>query len=237
MKSKLYDIFIAILAIISITLVVLDLEGYLSLNSTPFLQIDLGILGIFWIDYIYRLSHAEKKWKFVKSNIFDLLAIIPFYAFFTFFRVFRVFRVFRLLKLAKAARLVKVIAFTNKLNKNFDSFLKTNGLIYVIYISLITIIAAALLVGHFEKMSFGDSLWWSIVTCTTVGYGDFYPMTAGGRITATILMVVGVGLLGMITGTVATFFSKKNSVIESDRELADRINHLSVEKNKRCYPF
>ena len=60
-----------------------------------------------------------------------------------------------------------------------------------------------------EKMPFSDALWWSFVTCTTVGYGDLSPETTIGRVTAVILMMFGIGFLGMLTGSITTFFTNR----------------------------
>jgi chorismate synthase len=64
-----------------------------------------------------------------------------------------------------------------------------------------------------EKMSFGDALWWSIVTCTTVGYGDYFPTSSIGRIFAVLLMLFGITLIGMLTGSITTYFTKQNTKI------------------------
>ena len=61
-----------------------------------------------------------------------------------------------------------------------------------------------------EFETYGDALWWAVVTTTTVGYGDLYPETAVGKIVAAVLMIVGIGTIGVITGTVAAMFSNNN---------------------------
>jgi voltage-gated potassium channel len=73
--------------------------------------------------------------------------------------------------------------------------------------------------------SFGDALWWAIVTVTTVGYGDKFPVTAGGRGVATVLMFVGIGLIGVLTATVASYFVEQSA--DDDRaELAERLDRI-----------
>lgn len=59
----------------------------------------------------------------------------------------------------------------------------------------------------FEKISFGDAVWWAIVTTTTVGYGDFYPKTIVGKFAAAILMFLGIGLIGYLTSTITNYFT------------------------------
>jgi voltage-gated potassium channel len=75
--------------------------------------------------------------------------------------------------------------------------------------------------------NFGDALWWAVVTVTTVGYGDKYPMTAGGRGVAVVLMLVGIGLIGVLTATVASYFVEERS--DRDKvELSDRLDRIEA---------
>ncbi|WP_260412610.1 potassium channel family protein [Alkalihalobacillus sp. TS-13] len=73
--------------------------------------------------------------------------------------------------------------------------------------------------------SFEDALWWSIVTLTTVGYGDLYPVTTVGRLIASFLMFVGIGLIGVITGMVASFFSNAKELPEELRDVRESIDN------------
>jgi voltage-gated potassium channel len=88
----------------------------------------------------------------------------------------------------------------------------------VLIAALATLILGAWMVLLFEENAKGsnihtypNALWWAIVTVTTVGYGDRYPVTAGGRIVAAVLMLVGIGLIGVLTATVASVFIKEHT--------------------------
>jgi voltage-gated potassium channel len=70
--------------------------------------------------------------------------------------------------------------------------------------------------------NFGESLWWAIVTVTTVGYGGYYPVTSGGRCVAVVLMLVGIGLIGALTATIASYFVEE----QADQEKADLVRRL-----------
>lgn len=205
--KKFYEISIIILAMASIVLVIMDISGNISLSSEPYKSLDFTILIIFWIDYISRIYKADNKKKFIKTYAFDLIAILPFYSFFTLFRTFRIFRIMHLAKAFRITRLIRGFAFFGSLNKKFHVFLHTNHFIYVLYASVILILTSSFLMSYLENKSFGDALWWSIVTCTTVGYGDVSPSTTAGRFIAVILMFFGIGLLGMLTGTITTYFT------------------------------
>ena len=78
---------------------------------------------------------------------------------------------------------------------------------------------------------FGDALWWALVTATTVGYGDISPETSGGRIVASILMIVGIGLIGMITGSIATYFVGK-MVDQNDKKVSYSNTHATMIKEQ-----
>lgn len=90
--------------------------------------------------------------------------------------------------------------------------LRTNGLDRVIAASGLMIFLSSILITYLEPNinHFVDGIWWSIVTTTTVGYGDISPTTIIGRVVAIFLMIVGIGLVGMITGSITTFFIREN---------------------------
>lgn len=207
MKKRIYDVLITILALASIVLAVLDIAGKISLSSTPYRQADITILLLFTADYAVRFYKADDRKKFFKENIPDLLAIIPFNSMFSAFRVFRVFRIAKASRLLKFTRLFRAGALTAKIRRRISGILKTNGLVYLLYVNGVLILAASGIMMYTEGMTFPDALWWSIVTCTTVGYGDISPSTAFGRITAVVLMMFGIGFIGMLTGSITTYFT------------------------------
>ncbi|WP_318628576.1 ion transporter [Limosilactobacillus reuteri] len=232
----MYDIFMALLAIISIVLIVLDYAHEINIISPPYSIIDNSILIIFAVDYFVRLFYAKDKKRFFKENIFDLLSIIPVNNLFYVFRMARIGRAFRLLKLLRIFRLV---GLTGRLHK----FLKTNGLIYYLYISLTVILIASSLYCISEKVSFGTALWWSITTATTVGYGDVSPTTGLGKAAAVLLMFLGIGFIGMLTSSLTNFFDTSTDndlekelaeLKQQNQELEDHLSRLEklVKENK-----
>lgn len=210
----------ALLAIISIILIVLDYAHEINIISPPYSIIDNSILIIFAIDYFVRLFYAKDKNRFFKENIFDLLSIIPVNNLFYVFRMARIGRAFRLLKLLRIFRLV---GLTGRLHK----FLKTNGLIYYLYISLTVILIASSLYCISEKVSFGTALWWSITTATTVGYGDVSPTTGLGKAAAVLLMFLGIGFIGMLTSSLTNFFDTS-----ADNDLEKELAELKQQNKK-----
>ena len=226
----------ALLAIISIVLIVLDYAHEINIISPPYSIIDNSILIIFAVDYFVRLFYAKDKKRFFKENIFDLLSIIPVNNLFYVFRMARIGRAFRLLKLLRIFRLV---GLTGRLHK----FLKTNGLVYYLYISLTVILIASSLYCISEKVSFGTALWWSITTATTVGYGDVSPTTGLGKAAAVLLMFLGIGFIGMLTSSLTNFFDTSTDndlekelaeLKQQNQELEDHLSRLEklVKENK-----
>ena len=205
-----YDTTIILLALISVILVLLGFSDIIDLDNPPYSIIDLVIWGVFVIDYSWRFFTTKRKWRFIFGNIFDLLAILPLNAIFTVFRLGRIFRLARLTKLLKLTRLLRIIGLTGKLERKISRFLRTNGLIYILYVNIFIVLVGSSILSVVEEKSFSDSLWWALVTVTTVGYGDIVPVSLFGKWIAVLLMLVGIGTIGMLTSALTNFFVKDN---------------------------
>ncbi len=165
---------------------------------------------------------ADKK-KFIKKNIPDLIAIIPFSSL---FRVARLARLTRLIRLSKTMRLFRAGVWLVRFKDKFKVFIKTNGMIYVVTITVCINLFGAVGIYFLEDMTLVDSFWWAFVTITTVGYGDISPVTNMGKLLAAVLMLVGIGFIGMLTGTIATFF------ISEDRKEPQSYRDVTIENIK-----
>lgn len=223
---QLYDYIIIILALVSISLVILDFASVIRLSAPPFLYIENGILIVFAIDYFYRLYKAPDKKYFFRDNIFDLIAIIPFYSLFSFFRIARVFRITQISRLASLSHLVGV---TGKLTNSLTDFLSTNKFSYVIYFSIVVILVSSSMYSYAENVTFRDAIWWALVTATTVGYGDIAPDSQMGRFAAMLLMILGIGFIGALTSTITEYFNKKKYKIQGSdiEDLTKQLEHLT----------
>ncbi len=205
-----YDTTIILLALISVILVLLGFAEMIDLDSPPYSIIDLLLWFVFVVDYVWRFFSSEAKWRFILENIFDLLAILPLNAIFTVFRLGRIFRLARLTKLLKLTRLLRIVGLTGKLEKKVSRLLRTNGLLYILYLNSFIVLLGSSILSVVEEKPFSESLWWALVTVTTVGYGDIVPTSIFGKWLAVLLMFVGIGTIGMLTSALTNFFVKDN---------------------------
>lgn len=197
LKTIIYEAFMAGLAFLAVFLVFFEAARPLTAQQVRFFYaLDYFILAIFALDYFYRFFKAVDKGLYIKTNIVELLAIMPFHS------SFRLFRLFRLLRLFK---------YTRRLWVSLKEILFTNGLVYFIIAALFFIGVGAYLIMLVEQNidTFSEALWWALVTITTVGYGDITPVTPTGRVIAGVLMVVGIGFLGIFTSSLASYFVQK----------------------------
>jgi len=157
-----------------------------------------AIWGVFLAEYSIRFFAARERWTFVRSSLTDLIAIVPF----------DLLRAFRLVRLLRVLQLLRGLSVLRRVGEHSSGILRTNGLAYVLLGTVATIVGAGLLIRSLEPgiTSIGDGIWWSVVTATTVGYGDISPRTLEGRLVAIVLMLVGIGMIAMITGSIATYF-------------------------------
>ena len=233
-KMIIYEIVTAMLALISIFIVSIQFFNIIIPKSVlhTLIKIDDLIYIVFVIDYITRLSLSKNKRDFIKNNKIDLISLIPFNA------IFKSLRILRLTKLLKLGRAIKIAVLFARFKDDSKLFFKTNHFGYVLITTIIFIILGAFAISYLENIDIGDSIWWSFVTTTSVGYGDIYPTTSLGRVIAVVLMIIGLGFVGMLSGTIATYFlsqkkvknSYRYSVIEDIKDKLDNFDDLSADE-------
>jgi len=233
--SIIYNILIILLSLIAVIIGSLDILGKISLEtSQPLFITDTVILVVFAIDYFVRLYFSKDKKVFFKKNIFDLISIIPFNACFFMFRVTKLFRLAKFIRFIKILKFIRLIAFLERFSNKFNKFLHTNNLIYVLYFTIASVFlgATGIYITENNKTihSFGDAVWWAFVTTTTVGYGDISPSTPIGRIIEGVLMIVGIGFLSLLTGTISTFFIDKKRKLHLIQDAEQILNLCDMSK-------
>jgi len=213
-KSRYFAFFIQALILVSIITFSIETIPNLKPETKTILQvIEWFSVIIFSLEYVLRIYVADSKPKFVFSffGIIDLLAILPFYLSFGVdlrsLRALRFLRLFRILKLVRY----------NRAMNHFTSAIKSakEEIFLFIFITLILIYFSAVGIYYFENeaqpehfSSIFDSLWWAIITLTTVGYGDVYPITVGGKVFTFIILMIGLGIVAIPTGIISSALTK-----------------------------
>jgi voltage-gated potassium channel len=222
--SAATDLPLTVLALVWLPVLVIPFAVRLSSGvAHTFNAIDYFVWAVFVVEYLVRLYLVPSRRSFVTHHVVDLAVIV--------LPVLRPIRALRLLRLFRLTRVAAVLA--NALRRARD-ILTHRGLHFVLLTVLGLIFVCSRLELAFEDSArgstihtFGDALWWAIVTVTTVGYGDKYPVTAGGRGVAVVLMLVGIGLIGVLTATVASYFVEERS--DRDKvELSDRLDRIEA---------
>jgi len=207
--SNSYSIFMLVLTIMSLAIMVLLLLPLSEATHQVLFVYDNLVCVVFLADFAFNFRRApSKRYYFVNQRGWlDLIGSIPT------FGVFRFTALLRLARLSRLARIARLLGGENKKRLVAD-VLKNRGQ----YAAFITVLAAfmvlvssSVLVLQFESTSpdanittGGDALWWAVVTITTVGYGDQYPVTLLGRLTGVAVMFSGVGIIGALASILAS---------------------------------
>ncbi len=170
------------------------------------------VIVIFTGEYLYRLAVARHRLRFVFSfyGMIDLLAILPF-----FLTLAVDLRSLRLLRFVRLLRLLKLARYNRAMHRFVMAVaMAREELAIFLSITLVLLYLAAFGIFQFEHAaqpdkfrSIFDAMWWAVATLTTVGYGDIYPITVGGRIFTFTILILGLGLVAVPTGIVASALS------------------------------
>ena len=236
--GKIFDVILLYLIVASIILVMLESVESINDRFGDLFYIGEWIITIFFtIEYILRVGTIKKPTSYIFSfyGIIDFLSTIPLYVSFFFVgshalltvRALRLLRIFRILKLTR------YIGESNKLSKALaDS--KTKISIFLFAVLIVCIIAGTLMYliegeeGGFRNIPV--SIYWCIVTLTTVGYGDIAPITPLGQLLAAIIMIMGYGIIAVPTGIVSAEYAKS----ELTKKPEDTYIHTNTQSCQNC---
>jgi voltage-gated potassium channel len=181
-----------------------------------------GIIYVTWIvfalDYLYGLFTAETKGKWFIRHIPELLILV--------------------VPAVRSLRLIRFLGLIVIFQRIAGSNIRGKVIGYIVSLSLILLYLISLAILDAERgqpnasiQNFGDALWWSFATMTTVGYGDLTPVTVQGRIIAVALMIGGIGLLGIVTATLASWLMEQieTEVMKAEKSQSERMQAMENE--------
>jgi voltage-gated potassium channel len=229
--SKQFERFIYVLIIANVLAMILESHENIHIKYSEYFKIfeTVSIL-IFSFEYLFRIYEGFKekglkgvsKYVFSGFGLIDLISILPFYfnQFINvdgrFLRILRLFRLTRIFKLGRDSKSLKL--FIRALSA-VRAELK-----FTLFLSILTILFSASAIYYLEHeaqpekfSSITESIWWSTISLATVGYGDVYPVTVGGKIFASIISLVGIGIVAIPTGVISASFVEE-IIKESDRK-------------------
>ena len=215
-------------------MVAMIMESHVSIRNvygSMFSIFEAISIYIFSFEYLYRirLAYLDQRmkgvWKYVFSTfgLIDLISILPFYlnqfvkVDGRFLRILRLFRLTRIFKLGRDSSSLKLFIKALKGVKN--------ELKFTLFLSALAILFSASAIYYLENdaqpekfSSITESIWWATVSLATVGYGDVYPITAGGKIFASIISLIGIGIVAIPTGIISASFVEEIYLLRRNKE-------------------
>ena len=239
--GKLFDIILFILIIFSIILIMLESVKSIDIEYHRILLGLEWIVTIFFtIEYIARIICIKKPTKYIFSfyGIIDFLSTIPLYISYIFAgsQILLAVRAFRLLRVFRILKLVQFLGEASQLK----SALKASRAKITVF--LFAVLIASVILGTLMYWIEGDeagftsiptSIYWTIVTLTTVGYGDIAPITPQGQFIATIIMLLGYGIIAVPTGIVTAEFGRKNGDKKTNTNTGNYV-HVNTQSCPSC---
>jgi len=203
-KRLLLDLLMMVMALLSAGLLVYELSVELVAEQLWYVHlIDLGIALFFLGEFLFMLARAEDRRGYFRSHWYDLVAAIPVTG--------GTFQSLRLVRLFRVIRVLRVLVRLNILARLSEEITDRGAkYIYVMLASIMGLLSGSAAFYRVENVAndsvnnYFDAVWWTMLTVTTVGYGDIVPVTWQGRVVAMTMMVFGISLLGTLAGFVGS---------------------------------
>ncbi|MBS5951559.1 MAG: two pore domain potassium channel family protein [Clostridium sp.] len=210
-KRALYELFIGLLSLMSGIFIIIDLMYRLPVSVISIAYTIILINSVIFVfDYIIILILDTHKKRKVNINFLDLLSIIPIQV---------ILQITILIKNRddfinvdipiNIIKFIFIIIYLLKFKNKIRGAVILNSFNHMIIITTIILVLTSVIIALLEDMTFLDALWWSVVTFTTVGYGDVLLATSIGKIVAILLMIFGIGFIGVTTSTLAAYIINK----------------------------
>lgn len=236
--GKLFDVVLLVLILLSTGIIMMESIPKFDKKFHNYFVITEWIISIFFsAEYFLRIAVIKNKKNYIFSffGIIDFLALVPFYLSF-FFPITKYFLIFRMLRMLRVFRIFNLLDFMD------DGYLIVRALknsSRKIYIFLLFLIIFSVIVGSLMFMVEGgrsgfetipQSIYWAVVTVTTVGYGDVSPITPMGKFFAVILMLAGYSIIAVPTGIVTAEMRSKRQNLE---KVCERCGNEDIDDDAR----
>ncbi|MEN8225494.1 MAG: ion transporter [Bacteroidota bacterium] len=224
-SGKIFDILLMITIILSIIVVMLDSVANIHTDYGDLLLIAEWIFTIlFTIEYLLRIITCYQKWRYIFSfyGIIDLLAILPTYLslFLVGYQYLIIIRVLRLLRIFRILKLYRFIGASSHLVESLKSSRHKIAVFLSAVMAIVVVMGAAMYLIEGAEHGFRsipESIYWAIITLTTVGYGDITPITPLGKTLAAMVMILGYSIIAVPTGIITSELSKQKKGIKDNR--------------------
>lgn len=230
-KHYAYVCLMLVLSILSLVGLAISTVGFVHPEQQVILDAaDFVVCGLFFVDFLLSYFRAPNKLAYLmRWGWLDLVSSIPMIGPLRLARAARIVRILRLLRGVKSAKVLAQLI----LERRAQSALLAASLICLLLVVVSSIAILQVEVSPTSNIRTAeDAVWWSVTTIATVGYGDLYPVTLAGRLIAAALLICGIGLVGTLSGFVASWFLKPAKeireaeltvLIEEVRELKERL--------------
>ena len=241
--GRLFDLTLLVLIVLSTFIVMMEsVKIYDAKLHHIFVVLEIFITLIFTVEYILRIVVVRNKKDYIFSffGIIDFLAILPFYLS-LFFPITKYFLIIRMLRMLRIFRILNLLDFMNDGYLIVSALKKSSRKIYIflLFLMIFSVIVGSMMFmveGHREGFeSIPQSIYWAVVTVTTVGYGDVSPTTPLGKFFAIVLMLAGYSIIAVPTGIITAEMRNKRQIYElvcprcSNTDIDDDANYC-----KKC---
>ena len=223
-SGRVFDLVVQALIVISLISFSIETLPDLESSTRQLLRwVEVSCVVVFTLEYFLRIAVAKNKRGFIFSffGIVDLIAVLPFYLALGIdlrsVRAFRLLRLLRLLKLTRYSEAMRTLTLAIRLVRE--------ELILFFIVSLIVLYLTAVGIYYFENpaqpekfSSIFSSMWWSVATLTAVGYGDIYPITVGGKVFTFFILLVGLGIVSVPAGILASALSEAKNLNQKSKD-------------------
>jgi voltage-gated potassium channel len=234
-----FEIPVLIAALLVVPVIVIEEQA----ASRSWLSVAAVLNWAIWLaflaEYVTVLLATDAKWAYTKKSWLSVVIIAASFPLLP--GVLSSIRLLRLARLTRVLRLLRLVRLAAVISKGTDTVQAVFGKRGVGFALMLTVLVALGAGGLFALLepgsgSFADSMWWAVVTITTVGYGDIYPATALGRIAGVVVMLVGIGFVAILTAAIAAHFveSQESDLTIEIRRLQDRLETIerAIQGNK-----